>query len=78
MDGHWGERAACLGQASELFFPEYESQAKIIAKAYCQDCPVKVECYEEALRTKALDGIWGGVWIRSRSGHKITSRKRLA
>lgn len=72
----WRDSAACLGLAPDLFFPEKaaesSSQAQA-AKAVCADCPVRLECAEDAVETRAGFGVWGGLspkerrqWARAR------------
>jgi WhiB family transcriptional regulator, redox-sensing transcriptional regulator len=60
----WYERAACLGQDPELFFPVGNSGPSLVqideAKAVCGRCPVVEQCLRWALRTGQADGIWGG------------------
>ena len=62
----WRDRAACLDQDPELFFPianpargttpEIEE-----AKAVCRRCPVQPDCLAWALATEQRDGVWGGL-----------------
>lgn len=50
--------ARCRDAEPETFFvgdPERVAEAK----AYCADCPIRVECLTMALKEK-LDGVWGG------------------
>jgi WhiB family redox-sensing transcriptional regulator len=50
----------------ELFYPEDYSDPEIrsastkAAKALCNTCPIKKECFEYALETNQEFGIWGG------------------
>lgn len=51
----WSERAACLGTLTEMWFPGKGNAAKNAYKAakwYCDRCPVRRQCLEEALRTE--------------------------
>lgn len=50
----------------ELFFPEdiVNVEIKMLAiksaKKMCDDCPIKMKCFEYALETDQRHGIWGG------------------
>jgi WhiB family transcriptional regulator, redox-sensing transcriptional regulator len=60
----WRWAAACRSADPELFFPLSESGKALKqiaeAKAICTGCPVRRQCLEFALRTRA-HGIWGGL-----------------
>ncbi|MFF2026585.1 MULTISPECIES: WhiB family transcriptional regulator [Bacteria] len=76
--GEWRMDAACLDADPELFFPvESGSQQRRVhvraAWTYCGDCPVRGECYRDAVRTGEQHGIRAGLdmqdpqvrdWIR--------------
>ena len=52
------ENAACKGVPQEIFFqPQYLEQALII----CDDCPMRLECRDYAIKNKIVDGVWGGL-----------------
>jgi WhiB family redox-sensing transcriptional regulator len=61
----WIERAGCLEEDPELFFPvgigsaAREQEAE--AKAVCVACPVRAECLEWSLSTFQDAGVWGGL-----------------
>jgi len=63
----WLDRAACRGMDAPLFFapddetrPEREiREAK--AKAVCQQCLVRGQCLDYALRNSIRYGVWGGL-----------------
>jgi len=61
----WIERARCLGEDPELFFPVGVTGAAIVqserAKAVCGSCPVRGECLRWALDTCQDAGVWGGL-----------------
>lgn len=62
--------AACRGLGPDLFFPEAGpglDNHGTEAKAVCVECPVRVECLDEAVRNGEL-GIWGGVGYDRREG----------
>jgi hypothetical protein len=50
----------------DLFFPEDIANAEIkrlaikSAKQMCNECPIKMKCFEYALETDQKHGIWGG------------------
>jgi WhiB family transcriptional regulator, redox-sensing transcriptional regulator len=60
----WRSAAACRSADPELFFPLSESGRSLEqigeAKAICTGCPVRRQCLQFALRTRA-HGIWGGL-----------------
>jgi WhiB family redox-sensing transcriptional regulator len=61
---NWRDKAACLGEDPDLFFPvgtgrPAETQAAA-AKRVCQRCPVRTPCLDWALTT-GTDGVWGGL-----------------
>jgi hypothetical protein len=52
------KHGVCKGLDTDLFFdPEMEHTAK----AYCNTCPVQLECLAIALGNKEPGGIWGGL-----------------
>jgi len=65
LRGSWRERAACVVEDPELFFPVssigsvYTAQVTR-AKAVCDECPVRPECLSEAL-VALPHGIAGGL-----------------
>lgn len=50
----------------ELFYPEdirdaiQKQLATLIAKRFCNTCPVKSECFRYAVESGQKHGIWGG------------------
>lgn len=60
----WTERALCVGEDPETFFPVSEAgqglEQVARAKAICRCCPVVRECLTYALDTGESAGIWGG------------------
>lgn len=60
----WRDKAACLDEDPELFFPKGNTGQALAqieqAKAVCQQCPVINECLDWALETGQHDGVWGG------------------
>jgi WhiB family redox-sensing transcriptional regulator len=61
----WIERARCIGEDPELFFPVGSSAPAIEqtarAKAVCRRCPVIEACLAWALDTCQDAGVWGGL-----------------
>ncbi len=49
----------CRVSDPELYFAESPSDVEL-AKALCQDCPVRVECLAGALERREPWGVWGG------------------
>ena len=74
--GEWRARAACLGQSSDIFFPEVGNhddheradELRREALAICASCPVITECRDYAVRmgSNLPYGIWGGLTARDR------------
>ena len=61
---HWETRAACLGMDTELWFPPgnpgLTDHAWDAPRAVCATCPVQLDCYAEAVRTRDFWGMRGG------------------
>ena len=53
------ELLPCRANDAELFFAESPTDVEL-AKALCQDCPVRVECLAGALERREPWGVWGG------------------
>ena len=49
----------CRSNNPELYFAESPSDVEL-AKALCQDCPVRAECLAGALERREPWGVWGG------------------
>ena len=49
----------CRVNDPELYFAESPSDVEL-AKALCQDCPVRAECLASALERREPWGVWGG------------------
>lgn len=79
----WRQKAACLGEDPELFFPvgttgpalEQEERAKAI----CRRCDVIDECLQWALDTNQDAGVWGGTSEEERRTlhHSQQHRRRM-
>lgn len=59
-DIYWRNRAACLDEDPELFFPG-PSETGLEAKAVCARCPVMLTCRAKALERRESAGVWGGM-----------------
>ena len=53
------ELLPCRANDADLFFAESPSDVEL-AKALCQDCPVRAECLAGALERREPWGVWGG------------------
>ncbi|MGH8909786.1 MAG: WhiB family transcriptional regulator [Egibacteraceae bacterium] len=76
----WRERAACLDEDPELFFPIGTTGPAIEqaerAKAVCRRCPVRQECLDDALDTGQDAGVWGGMDEDERRALRRQRRRR--
>ena len=86
----WRESATCRNADTEMFFPEVDKEAgqpSVVdrkaaagltrqALALCAVCPVRIECLEFSLRTRQLDGIWGGLTEEQR--RSLRRRRQVA
>ena len=79
-DGEWRGEAACANFDTNLFFPEPDASDALAqiaqAKAVCAACPVRDNCLEFAIRTRQLDGVWGGCTPEER--RSIRRRRQAA
>jgi WhiB family redox-sensing transcriptional regulator len=61
----WRDRAACLGENPELFFPDGNTSPARLqtekAKAVCRRCPVVEACLKWAMQSGQDAGVWGGL-----------------
>jgi WhiB family transcriptional regulator, redox-sensing transcriptional regulator len=73
--GYWWDLAACHTENAELFFPVTElgpARLQVAqAKAVCARCRVRQECLEYAMRTRPVQGIWGGLTEAERERLRI-------
>ena len=76
----WRDRAACLDEPPELFFPVGETgpaQLQTLeAQAVCRRCPAIEFCFQFAIETGQETGIWGGATEHDR--RKYRRRRRDA
>lgn len=60
QDFSWHQRAACKDLSPDIFFPNNYNDSSIKeAKQICSSCPVKVECFQDAVSNNVY-GIWAG------------------
>jgi WhiB family redox-sensing transcriptional regulator len=61
----WRERATCMGEDPELFFPIGHAEPAFVqieeAKAICRRCEVVDTCLRWAMEFGADTGVWGGL-----------------
>lgn len=61
----WRNRAACLDENPELFFPIGNTGPALVhieeAKAVCHSCKVAETCLEWAMESGQDSGVWGGL-----------------
>ena len=61
----WRDRAACLDEDPELFFPIGNTGPAFRqieeAKAVCRRCEVRETCRSWAMESGKDDGVWGGL-----------------
>ena len=61
----WRDRAACLGEDPELFFPDGNTGPAFLqleaAKAVCRRCEVVEACLRFAIESGQDAGVWGGL-----------------
>jgi WhiB family redox-sensing transcriptional regulator len=78
--GGWRDRAACLDEDPELFFPVGTTGPALdqiaLAKAVCAGCSVRLECLEYALQTYQDAGVWGGLSEDERRALRRSRRRR--
>lgn len=76
----WRNKAACLGQEPERFFPlgvtGSASDQIRQAKAVCAGCEVRAACLHWALDTNQDAGIWGGLCEDERRGLRRPCRRQ--
>lgn len=59
-DAEWTLRAACRGQDVELFYSKDPANVRAALRV-CGQCPVRQECYEDAVARGEWFGVWGGL-----------------
>lgn len=60
LSSTWHSTAACKNLPVNIFFPvSYNSSNLNKARKICASCPVKIECFQDAISNNAY-GIWAG------------------
>ncbi len=81
-DTWWIERARCIGEDPELFFPVGTSREAVAqtarAIAVCLECPVRVDCLAWALDSCQDTGVWGGLGEEDRREIRRARRRSAA
>jgi WhiB family redox-sensing transcriptional regulator len=79
----WRDEAACRGVSVDVFYG-YEGEPAVdriarekVAKACCAVCPVKQECFDEAIAGNEA-GFWGGMSQNQRKRGKRIRKKASA
>jgi WhiB family redox-sensing transcriptional regulator len=74
----WREKAACLDEDPDLFFPIGNTGPALLqieqAKAVCRRCDVRATCLRWALDSGTEFGVWGGQDEDERRGIKRRAR----
>ncbi len=63
-DESWMEKAACINEDPNDFFPQRRVDRKYVserAAAACGRCAVTAQCLEYAIKTGQTHGTWGGL-----------------
>ena len=72
----WHSKALCAEIGSDLWFADSTHTAENKrAKQMCFECPVRVECLEDALRGNIQFGVWGGLTPLERRALKRKMRR---
>jgi WhiB family redox-sensing transcriptional regulator len=75
----WRERAACLDEDPELFFPPGRNGPALAqtahAKTVCGRCLVIAECLKWAMATGQDAGVWGGLSADERRSVSLMRRR---
>jgi WhiB family transcriptional regulator, redox-sensing transcriptional regulator len=70
----WRDRAACLDEDPELFFPIGNTEPAFRqieeARAVCHRCEVMDTCLNWAMETRQEAGVWGGQSAEQRQSLK--------
>jgi WhiB family redox-sensing transcriptional regulator len=78
----WIERASCLDEDPDLFFPVGSTGPAIEqvarAKAVCSGCAARIECLAWALDTCQDAGVWGGLDEEERREIRRARRRAAA
>lgn len=84
MMGNWWDKANCRGADITIFFPDLETSKAgahvwARAKAFCNGCPVRLDCLEFQMPFEEItgrrDGMFGGLTPRERDTLAYYRRK---
>lgn len=64
QDQTWAARAACSKVDPDSLFVRGPEQRQV--RQICFSCPVRLECLADALDSKMIFGVWGGLTERER------------
>ena len=76
----WQNRAACLSEDPDLFFPIGSTGDAVpqiaAAKPICAACPVLAQCLDFALEARQDYGVWGGLTEDERRSLRRSRQRR--
>ena len=61
------EQARCVGADPLIFDSEEKEHVEYVAKTYCNDCPVRMDCQAIATEAGFVSNIWGGLSTNQRT-----------
>lgn len=78
-DFGWMDLAVCQGLDHNLFYDTYENDINIARSVdeMCLSCPVIKMCYEHGIQNDE-QGVWGGVYLYSKSIDKSRNLHKSA
>lgn len=81
----WKDDAACAGEGPTVFYRSEgearrgsaggENTMRLARRIFCDGCPVRSACLEEAVRTGEHFGVWGGTTPGDRGRMRFRSRR---
>jgi len=68
----------CMVTDPELWFASNEDEHTMprVAKKFCEECPVRQQCLEYALKVNEQYGVWGGLTAKERQALRAKGRGR--
>ncbi len=82
-DPAWRADAKCANEDVENFYIKTGLKGRQVkehierAIAFCQDCPVKLRCFQYAVDNNEVYGVWGGVHFGEKAPRPRRSQKRV-
>ena len=61
----WKSKASCVDKDLSIFFATPKSDTTLVAFSICKKCPVRFQCFYEALEY-GYEGTWGGTTVDQR------------